>query len=78
MHAKERNPMIGDYPDETIERCVSALQWLTTADRGISDALGGEPGDDMMTGRFFLVQCCLSALDSARQTIESSRMKVAA
>jgi hypothetical protein len=78
MHAKEKNPMIADRPEETIENCVNALRWLTTADRGISNALGGEPSDDLMTGRYFLVECCLSALGSARQTIESSRLKAVA
>jgi hypothetical protein len=80
MDAKSiaQNPMIGGTPAETIDNCVNALKWLMSTDVVTEQAFAGTPKEGLKYGRFLLGQCCLDALESARQTIESSRMKVAA
>ena len=60
------NPMVGENHAETLQRCIGALQWLAVADRGIES---GKPNEQLQLGRFFLEQCCFSALRGVERDI---------
>lgn len=71
MKPTSQNPIIGEKPTDTIHRSLCALEWLTNAEMGIEDVMGGEPNDDIQLGRYLLFECCFDALKSAELELGS-------
>ena len=69
---RDKNPIIGDNPSDTIGRVIGALQWLSIAEGEVTDNLI----DSIKFGRYLLGLCCIDALKAAEE--ELCRQRAAA